>query len=128
MKKVLLTLALTICGAVAASADPVLGIWQTEVDDGSYAHVEIAPCDDKICGTFIRTFDDTGEYESPNLGKLVVIDMVPKGDNHYRGNVWRPSNDKVYIGKIDLDGDKLYLKGCVAGGLICAKQTWVRLP
>ena len=81
----------------------------------------------KICGTIVRTFDDSGEYESPNKGKRLVLGMEAKGDGHYRGNVWRPSNDKIYVGKIDLSGNKLKLRGCVAGGLICSKQTWTRV-
>jgi uncharacterized protein (DUF2147 family) len=128
LKLVATTAAALVLGAVAAFADdPVYGRWQTEVDDGSYAHVDVADCSGKICGTFVRTFNSSGEYKSPNLGKKVIMDMEPDGENFYRGKVWRPSNDKIYIGKIDLDGDTLYLKGCVAGGLLCASQTWKRV-
>lgn len=127
MKRIALTVGLALSIGLPASADPVFGLWQTEVDDGAYAHVKIDACGDKICGVFVRTFKAEGEYESENLGKMVVKNMVPKGTNHYRGTVWRPSNNKDYIGKIDLKGDTLFLKGCVAGGLFCAKQTWVRL-
>ena len=77
--------------------------------------------------TIAKTFNATGEYQSPNLGKTLAIDMVPNGDGTYSGSVWRPSNNKVYIGKMTLRGDKLKLKGCVAGGLICSAQNWVRL-
>jgi uncharacterized protein (DUF2147 family) len=128
MKKLLAAAAALVLTATAAFADdPVMGRWQTEVDDGSYAHVDIGDCNGKICGTFVRTFNASGEYQSPNLGKKVIMDMEPDGANFYRGKVWRPSNDKIYIGKIDLDGDTLYLKGCVAGGLLCASQTWKRV-
>lgn len=113
--------------ATRALADPVHGMWQTQADDGAYAHVQMAPCGAAICGTFKRTFNATGEYKSPNLGKKVVIDMVPNGPGKYAGQVWRPSNDKLYTGKIELAGDSLRLAGCVAGGLICSKQTWVRV-
>lgn len=127
MKKLLAILSAGLMMAGAAMADPVEGVWQTEVDDGSYAHITISPCSDKFCGIISRTFKDTGEYTSKNQGKTLVIGMVPDGVNFYRGNVWRPSNDKIYIGKIDLDGDTLYLRGCVAGGLLCSKQTWARV-
>jgi uncharacterized protein (DUF2147 family) len=125
MKKVLFALAMIVAGP--AFADPVEGIWQTEVDDGSFAYITISPCGPNFCGVISRTFNDTGEYQSPNLGKTLVIDMVAKGGNQYRGNVWRPVNDKIYIGKIRLDGDTLFLRGCVAGGLLCSKQTWSRI-
>ena len=114
--------------ATAALADPVDGMWQTEVDDGSYAIVEMGPCNgSNTCGWIRRTFNSDGEYASPNIGKPLVIDMVSNGDGTYDGNVWRPSNDKVYVGNMTLNGNSLDLAGCVLGGMICASQTWTRV-
>ena len=110
-----------------AAADPLEGTWQTEPDDGAYAHVDMAPCGANLCGTIARTFKDGAEYTSANKGKTLVIDMVAQGGGAYRGRVWRPSNDKIYLGKIALNGDRMRLSGCVAGGLICSKQTWARI-
>ena len=124
-----LRLAAVLVAALAgpALADPVLGTWQTQPDDGAYAHVQMAKCGAAICGTIRRTFNASGEYKSPNIGKKLVIGMQPEGPGKYRGQVWRPSNDKIYLGKIDLAGDSMQLAGCVAGGLICSKQTWKRV-
>ena len=116
--------------AGAAAADPAHGTWQTEVDDGAFAHVELGPCADpaKVCGTIVRTYRDGGTpYESPNIGRQLVIDMAPQGGGDYEGSVWRPANDRVYIGRMEVSGDRLSLRGCVAGGLICARQNWVRV-
>jgi len=114
--------------ATTASADPAHGTWQTEVDDGSFAYISMAPCGSAVCGTIARTFENGGtEYSSPNLGKQIVIDMVPSGGGEYAGSVWRPSNNKVYVGKMTVSGNSLRLRGCVAGGLICASQNWVRI-
>ncbi|MDU8911306.1 DUF2147 domain-containing protein [Aestuariicoccus sp. MJ-SS9] len=113
--------------AGAAMADPVEGTWKTQPDDGSYAHVTMSPCGANICGVIARTFDEAGEYRSPSIGKTLVIDMAPQGGGRYEGKVWRPSNDKSYLGKMDLSGDSLRLRGCVAGGLLCSKQTWSRV-
>jgi len=128
MKSILKTAAAIIAFASPALADPAEGVWQTQVDDGAFAHVTIAPCGGAYCGAISRTFQDGGtEYESENKGKQIVIDMVPSGDGNYRGQVWRPSNKKVYIGKMSVSGNALTLKGCVVGGLICAAQNWVRV-
>ncbi len=127
-KNIFIAATILCAGAGAAFADPVLGIWKTQVDDGAYAHIDIVPCGTNVCGTIMRTFNDDGEYDSPNKGKLLVRNMTPKGDGYYKGEVWRPSNDKIYVGKIQLDGDALKLKGCVAGGLICSSQDWTRVP
>ncbi|WP_300031624.1 DUF2147 domain-containing protein [uncultured Roseobacter sp.] len=127
MKRLTMTLAALAATAGMAAADPLEGTWQTEVDEGAYAHVQITPCGANFCGTIARTFKDGGEYKSPNLGKTLVIDMAPAGAGKYEGQVWRPSNDKIYLGKIALNGDSIRLRGCVAGGLICSKQTWLRV-
>lgn len=108
-------------------AEPALGTWKTAVDDGAYAHVEMTNCGANVCGKIARTFNDQGEYQSENIGKTLVIDMKPDGSGKYDGKVWRPSNDKIYIGKMTVSGDSLKLSGCVAGGLICSKQTWSKL-
>lgn len=128
MKQLILAAAAAFGLAGAASAqDVAIGTWQTEVDDGAFAYITIAPCGAAVCGSIARTFNSEGEYQSPNLGRQIVIDMAPNGDGSYNGQVWRPSNDRIYVGKMDIAGDALRLRGCVAGGLICASQNWVRI-
>lgn len=127
MKPIKLAALAVVLSAGAAMADPVAGVWKTETDDGAYAHVTIAPCGGKICGTISRTFDADGEYKSKNLGKQIIRGMVPQGGGKYAGQVWRPSNNKLYKGKLQLSGNSLKMSGCVAGGLLCSSQTWQRL-
>jgi len=128
MKNVLKTAAALIALAAPAFADPAEGIWQTEPDDGAFAYVTVAPCGETYCGVISRTFKDGGtEYQSENIGRQIVINMAANGDGSYAGQVWRPSNDKIYVGKMNVSGNALTLKGCVAGGLICASQNWVRI-
>lgn len=127
MKSLALAAAALILGAGMAAADPIEGIWQTEPDDGNYALVQMAPCGAAICGKIMRTFNAQGEYKSPNIGKTLVIDMKPQGNGAYEGKVWRPSNNKIYLGKMQMNGKSLKLRGCVAGGLICSKQTWKKV-
>ncbi|THD84524.1 DUF2147 domain-containing protein [Aliigemmobacter aestuarii] len=126
MRKLVLGAVLAMA-ATAAQADPIVGMWQTQEDDGAYAHVSIKPCGGAFCGTIAKTFKDGAEYASENIGKQIVIDMVPAGGGKYEGKVWRPSNNKIYVGKIDLAGSAMKLSGCVAGGLICAKQNWQKV-
>jgi len=127
MKRLLALTAGLIAFAGAAFADPIEGVWQTQVDDGAYAYITIAPCAANFCGAISRTFKSTGEYKSPNIGKMLVIDLAASGEGKYKGKVWRPSNDKIYIAKVDLNGDALKLRGCIAGGLLCSAQNWTRL-
>lgn len=122
--------ALVIGLGAPALADPAHGVWQTQPDDGSFAHVTLGPCGSAqaVCGTITRTYRDGGQpFQAPTIGRQIVIDMVPQGGGRYEGQVWRPSNDRIYIGRMEVDGDRIELRGCVAGGLICASQTWVRV-
>ncbi|SEQ81831.1 DUF2147 domain-containing protein [Thalassovita taeanensis] len=126
MNKLTLAIAFAVVGAGAALADPVEGVWKTQVDDGAYAHVAIAPCGAKICGTITRTFNSGGEYKSGNIGKKLVWDMQANGKGHYAsGKIWQPSSDKVYRSKMALSGDTLKVSGCI--GPICKKQSWNRV-
>jgi uncharacterized protein (DUF2147 family) len=118
--------------STAALADPVDGLWKTEPgDEGNYLHVSIQPCGSAICGTIDSAFDAAGNqslnYE--NLGKQMIWDMQAQGDGAYSGGkIWAPDRDKTYGSKMQLDSqNKLTVKGCAAGGLICRGQTWTRV-
>ena len=116
-----------LAGAAWAQ-DPVEGIWKTQEDDGAYAHVQFAPCGERLCAVIIRTFNSDGEYKSKNIGRQLVWDMLPKGGGKYGdGKIWQPSTDRIFRSKMTLSGDVLRVAGCVAGGLICKKQTWTRV-
>ncbi len=130
MKKLIASAALLAALATTAIADPVTGVWKTEVDDGAYAHVKVSKCGDKICGTFARTFNAEGEYKSDVLGKRVFWDMTPEGNGAYSsdksGKIWRPSNGKTYNAKMTLKSpNALLVQGCL--GPICPKQNWIRV-
>ncbi|KFE34140.1 DUF2147 domain-containing protein [Thioclava atlantica] len=127
MKKLMLAGVALALSAGAALADPIEGVWKTQPDDGSYAYVTIKPCGANFCGDITRTFKPEGEYKSPNLGKQIVINMAPKGGGKYEGKVWRPANNKIYLGKIKVNGNGMALAGCVAGGLFCKSQDWQRV-
>ena len=112
----------------ATAQDAAVGIWQTEVDDGAFAHVDVTPCGGAVCGTITNTYKADGTpFQSENIGRQIVIGMAPKGDGTYAGQVYRPSNGKTYIGKMQVSGNALRLQGCVAGGLFCASQDWARV-
>lgn len=126
MRATMVAAAALWCAATAAFADPVLGVWQTEVDDGAYAHVTMAPCGTAICGSLSRSFNAAGEYKAVTLGRQLVWDMQPNGKGGYaNGKIWQPSTDKTYRSKMALDGNRLNVSGCV--GPICKTQTWMRV-
>lgn len=119
--------ALFVFCAGSVLADPIEGLWQTQEDDGAYAHVKIVPCGPNYCGNIVESFKAGKSFESENVGKMIVIDMAALGEGKYKGKVYRPSNDKTYLGKITLNGNAMKLAGCVAGGLFCSKQDWTKI-
>ena len=116
MKRLFLAAIVTLLTAGFVQADPIYGIWQTVADDnGKFGHIEVKDCDGKICGTLIRSFDETGKaYDSENVGKMVIWDMKPRGKGKYRGGkIWAPDRDKIYKSKLLLSGDELKVSGCM---------------
>ncbi|MCB4379346.1 DUF2147 domain-containing protein [uncultured Tateyamaria sp.] len=126
MKHLIAAACVAIASAGAAMADPVLGTWKTEVDDGAYAHIAMSTCGAKICGTIAKAFDASGPIASENVGKQLVWDMEPQGGGSYAsGKIWQPSTGKVFKSKMALSGNSLNVSGCV--GPFCKKQTWSRV-
>ncbi|PAU97854.1 DUF2147 domain-containing protein [Paracoccus salipaludis] len=127
MRTITLAAAFALVAGAALAADPIEGVWQTQPDEGAVALVQIAPCGGAYCGTIVKAFKGKEAYQSPNIGKQIVIGMTPSGKGAYAGKVLRPADNKVYNGKAQVSGGSMKLSGCVAGGLICKSQTWTRL-
>jgi len=127
MKQLILS-ALAVAGlALPALADPVHGRWRTAPDDnGNTGIVEIVDCGDRICGTLIQAFDGAGQaMSSPNVGRQIVWDMEPQGNGRYRnGRVWAPDRDQTYNSRMQMDGDRLTVSGCVL--VFCRDAVWSR--
>jgi len=130
MKTALLAGLLSLSGTFA-QADAATGTWKTEAGDaGGYLHVKMVPCGDALCGSIDKAFSAGGsvstDYE--HTGKRMIWDMKAEGDGSYGGGkIWAPDKNKTYKSKMSLSGNKLTVKGCVAGGAICRGQTWTRV-
>ncbi|MDP3262920.1 MAG: DUF2147 domain-containing protein [Tabrizicola sp.] len=118
MKQVILATVLAMAGSAAFAADPVEGVWQTRPDDnGDFGHIAVKPCGPAFCGILVKAFDKAGkEIASPNIGRQIIWDMVAYGDGVYDdGKIWSPDRDKTYNSDMQLDGDRLAVRGCVLG-------------
>ena len=100
MRKAIFTALFLLGGATVASADPIEGLWQTQPDEGAFAHVQIAPCGGAFCGTIVRTFKGNSEYQSPNVGRQIVIDMAPKGQMNGTTRLSGTIRDITYFGSM----------------------------
>ena len=130
MKKILMAAVETVAlGVGAAQADPVHGTWQTVKDDnGNYGHIDVKDCGSTICGTLVKSFDNSGaEFKSENQGRKIIWNMKSNGGGAYSGGkVYSPDRDKTYSSKMTLKGNNLNIKGCVL--VICRDGgTWKRV-
>ncbi|WP_333831334.1 DUF2147 domain-containing protein [Pararhodobacter sp.] len=127
MNKLILS-AVALAGlAFPALADPVHGNWRTAPDDnGNTGVVRVADCGDLICGTLTQAYNGAGQViSSPNVGRQIVWDMEPQGNGRYRnGRVWAPDRDQTYNARMELEGDRLTVSGCVL--LFCRDAVWSR--
>lgn len=98
-------------------AEPLVGLWQTAKDDnGDSGLIEVTPCGDALCGELVKSYNAAGqEIESTHIGRNIISDTVPTGDGAYRGKIYSPDRDKTYNARLQLDGDRLDVSGCVFG-------------
>lgn len=129
MKNLMLAGAVALMATPVFAADPVLGTWKTTPDDnGNFGYVAVKQCGKTICGTLVKSFGSDGkEMKSGNIGKRIIWDMVAQGGGAYGdGKIWSPDRDKTYKSKMQLSGNKLKVKGCIA--FICRDGgTWTRV-
>lgn len=130
MKKFAMMVAVSLSMAAPALADAVEGVWKTAPGDtGGWLNVTISMCGADVCGTILAAYKKDGSIDPAyeHLGKPIIWDMEVDGGGSYSGGqIWAPDRDKTYASKMTLSGNKLVVKGCVFGGMICRGQNWTR--
>lgn len=118
---------------VAVMAGPVqagglTGVYQTQANDqGQIGQVEFYDCGGKTCGKLIRSLDTAGkEIPGGPIGRNIVAGMTDRGDGAFDGGtIWDPGNDKTYKSKMQVQGNRLNVSGCIA--MFCRTQVWTRV-
>ncbi|RIY01318.1 DUF2147 domain-containing protein [Aureimonas flava] len=111
LKPLVLAAALAAACGSARADEPIVGTWR--LSNGET--VDYAPCGAKFCSTV-----NTGAYKGKTVG------TVEGSGRAYVGTVVDPSSDKSYEGRVEIQGDRLVLTGCVAK-VFCRSQTWTRV-
>lgn len=110
-------------GAALASPE---GVWRTEPDaKGQVAHVQATQCGTAYCGTIIKVFAPDGDpVPAPTVGQRVFWDMTGQ-QGTYKGRAFVPAHNRSYDGKMEVDGNRMRVSGCL--GPVCQSQTWQRV-
>jgi uncharacterized protein (DUF2147 family) len=118
------------------------GLWWAE---GGAAQVEIARCDDALCGrvAWLRSpFDEHGcelrDVENPNPAQrtreVLGIDLLrnlrasPERPGEWSGEIYDPTSGRSYDAVLQMDGpDRLLVRGYLAIRLLGRTTTWLRV-
>lgn len=111
--------ALATLAAPALANDPS-GTWLRE---NGASRVKIAKCGNAYCGHIVWLKDTGGPAK---VGQRVFYDMMPNGENAWKGSAFNPEDGKTYSGKMSLSGNRLTTAGCALGGLICKSVNWAK--
>jgi hypothetical protein len=98
-------------------ADTPIGDWQTE---GKGA-VRIAPCGGALCGYVLNSSSD-------DKGEAVLINMKPKSNSKWAGNVYSHDSGDTYYGTMEMTGPyTLRVEACALGRFYCSGNVWGRI-
>ena len=98
-------------------ADTPLGDWQTE----SKGVVRIAQCGAALCGYTLNP-------SSNDKGEAILINMKPKTDARWTGNVYSKDSGATYYGTVAMKGpNTLRVEACAFGRFYCSGNNWIRI-
>ena len=99
-------------------ADSPVGDWQSE---GSKGAVRIERCGKALCGYALKS-------SSGDKGEAVLVNMKPKADQQWTGNVYSHDSGDTYYGTMALKGpNALRVEACALGKFYCTGNNWSRI-
>lgn len=116
-------------GAASAGGLPA-GLWVGPHNDVA---VRTGACGQRLCGWVVWA-DPTARTNARNggvdhlLGTELLQDYAADGGNAWSGTVFVPDMGRSFSSRIEqVAPDRLRIRGCMLGGLICRSQTWTRI-
>jgi uncharacterized protein (DUF2147 family) len=123
---------LLIAAALLAQGpqSPLAGYWS---NPSASVVVLVAPCPDEgWCGTVTWSSDkaaaDAARAGTTKLvGTEILHGFVAAGENRWKGRLFVPDlNRRSKVQLRLIEGDRLEVRGCAVGGLLCKSQVWTR--
>ena len=100
-------------------ADSPLGDWQTGGKNPTLVHIEA--CGHALCGYVL-------DAATRAMGESILVNMKPKGDARWSGNVYSRTSGNSYYGTMTLkQADTLRVEACALGKFLCSANNWTRV-
>ncbi len=140
IKKLHISLVLSLLCTISMSAQDVFGKWKT-IDDSTgetRSVVEIYEEEGKVYGKIIELINPKQEYpvcdkcccedkDQPIVGLVFIKGLEQDGDEYNGGKILDPENGKLYKCYIELeDQDTLKVRGYIGFSLLGRTQYWQR--
>lgn len=99
-------------------SDTPLGDWQTAGNKGS---VRIERCGSALCGYVLNPSSNAS-------GETVLINMKPKTNSEWSGNIYSRDSGNTYYATMAMQGpDSLRVEACALGRFFCSGNVWSRI-
>ena len=96
--------------------DSPIGDWLTE----GKGTVRIAKCGHSLCGYVLTSSNEKGE--------AILINMKPKTERQWTGNVYSQDSGETYYGTMAMKGgNTLRVEACALGRFYCSGNNWSRI-
>ncbi|QPF93356.1 DUF2147 domain-containing protein [Bradyrhizobium commune] len=98
-------------------ADSPLGQWESA---GAKSAVRIERCGPALCGYALT--------EASTKGESVLVNMMPKSDGVWAGNIYSRASGHTYYATMRLKASgKLHVEACALGHFWCTGNDWTRV-
>jgi hypothetical protein len=100
-------------------ADLLEGLWHGQEDERALSCFENVPCGPALFGRTAVRFREGALVACAHAGQTIAINRT-LGKEPYEGKVWPLFQNRIYLIKV---AGGMRLPGCIAGRLVCAKQS-----
>lgn len=123
----------TMTNAARAPALRAIGAEGLWLNPKGTLAVHTDACGSALCGRIVwasaQAQADARDADVPHLvGTQLLENYRPSGRGRWQGTVFVPDMGRHFGSQIAaLSPDRLQIKGCILGGLLCKSQVWTRI-
>ncbi len=101
-----------------SATENIRAIW---VRPSTGAHIATFPCGGGLGLKIVKSPDEQ------ERGEILTCGAREIGPHRYKGTLTSSHQGLTYTGYMTIKGNRLHLKGCALGFILCRSETWKRL-